>query len=171
MEEYRFVGGNSHAPATIMREIADPVVWGTYFKWGFVRDPLDRFVSAFFHEQLLTHTFKKTVKGFRDYVHFLYTTGFNFEQSFVGTGHHFLFLPQHYFLCDSKGKIIVDYVGKFSRLNECWDEVLQRLGVSGKLAHKRQSDHAHYSSYYGDVETVKKIKKIYKKDYEIFGDF
>ena len=33
------------------------------------------------------------------------------------------FIPQHEFVCDKNGEIIVDYVGKFENLNKSVDKI------------------------------------------------
>jgi hypothetical protein len=172
MEIQKFVGGNSHATARVMKEIAGDEVWKSYFKWAFVREPLDRFISSFFHYPP-SHYFKQNVKGFREFVHMMHSMGINTEGSLNGGGHHHHhFVPQHYFLCDTEGKIMVDFVGRFSQIKRDWDYVSLKIsGEKTKLAHERKSDHGHFSSYYGDVETIKMVKEIYKKDYEIFEKF
>ena len=170
MESLKYVGGDSHATARIMREIVGEDVWKEYVTWGFVREPLDRFISGFFH-QPATHAYPLTPSGFRDFVHYMDKFGIDIQGSLDGSGHHHHhFVPQHYFLCNDEGKIIVDYVGRFSRLEEHFEHILKRIAVRPeKLPHDRSSNHGHYSSYYGiDKDLIRIVRRLYKKDYEIF---
>lgn len=178
MEIHDFVGGNSHASAKVLRQIVGEKKWEEMFTWGFVRNPLDRFVSAFFHEPR-THSFQRNNKGFREFVYFMGRMGIDIEGSINGAGHHHHhFVPQHYFLCDYAPdklgyKVIVDFVGNFSTLREDWADVCNKIGVGfpQELTHERKSNHAHYSSYYaGDPALVEIVKELYKDDYQTFGD-
>jgi len=171
MEIQDFVGGTSHAPASVMRQIAGEDC--KMFSWGFVREPLDRFVSAFFH-QPRTHGFQQNNMGFREFIYFMYSMKFDLLGSVTGGGHHHHhFIPQHYFLCDDKDNIIVNFVGRYSQLDKDWKYVTDKIGVRPvKLPHERVSNHAHYSAYYaGDDNLVRMVKELYAKDYEIFKKF
>lgn len=172
MELQDFVGGSSHAPASVLKNIVGDK-WKEMFTWGFIRDPLDRFVSAFFHTPR-THSFQQNNKGFREFVYFMYAMKLDLLGSVTGSGHHHHhFIPQHYFLCDNEDKILVDFVGGFSQLDEDWAKVTERIGVEPvELSIERASDHAHYSAYYaGDDNLVGMVKELYAKDYEIFEEF
>jgi len=174
MEIHDFVGGNSHATAQVLKDIVGEKEWNRMFTWGFVRNPLDRFVSAFFHEPR-THNFQRNNKGFREFVYFMDKMGIDIPGSINGAGHHHHhFVPQYYFLCDSDDKVIVDFIGRFSNLKEDWDFVCNKIGVGipQELTKERPSNHAHYSSYYaGDEKLIGMVKKLYEKDYKILGDF
>lgn len=173
MEMQDFVGGNSHAPAKVLKEMVGANEWETMFTWGFIRNPLDRFVSGFFHEPR-THSFKKNNNGFRQFVHFMYEMGIDIEGSIFGGGHHHHhFVPQYYFLCDDYDEIMVDYVGRLSTLEEDWEYISKKMtGSFVELPRERVSDHGHYSSYYGgDDDLVRMVKELYVKDYQIFQYF
>lgn len=173
MEKQEFVGGSSHAPAHVLKHIVGVEKWEKMFTWGFVRDPLDRFVSAFFAEPR-THGFQMNNKGFREFTYMMSAMGIDLEGSINGSGHHHHhFVPQYYFLCDNQDKIMVDYVGRYSSLEECWGDVIKRISVEpAELPHERQSNHGHYTSYYaGDDNLVRMVKELYARDYEIFEEF
>jgi chondroitin 4-sulfotransferase 11 len=170
MEQFSFVGGDSHATAqTIKNMVGD--TWNSYFKWGFVRDPLDRFVSAFFHQPNITG-FTQDERGFESFVRFVGTLGIDNDSAKKGTGvihHHFI--PQSYFLCDDKGKILVDFVGRYSRIGQDWNKVCEKLGVrTPELPVKREGYHKHYTNYYNN-DLIDIVKKLYKDDYKIFKEF
>ena len=173
MESFVFVGGTSHASASVLKNIVGNEKWDSMFTWGFVREPLDRFVSAFFAEPR-THGFQLNNKGFREFTYLMGAMGIDLDGSIDGSGHHHHhFIPQYYFLCDNLDKIIVDFVGKFSSLNEDWFKVTDKIGVDHvELPHERTSSHAHYSAYYaGDDNLIRIVKELYAKDYEIFKEF
>lgn len=173
MEQFWFVGGNAHAPAKIMKKIAQyhpEKTWDDLFTWGFVREPLDRVVSAFFHEPKI-HDFDLTKEGFKDFLHLL-LEGIDIDKALAGEGYiHHHFIPQWYFLCDDNKDILVDFVGRYSYLEEDWMEVCQRiLGTTYDLPHFRRGKHKHYTHYH-DSETIDLVHEIYEEDYKIFGEF
>lgn len=170
MEGFWFVGGNAHAPAKTLKAIAGDK-WRDLFTWGFVRDPLDRTVSAFFHEPKL-HEFPLNKDGFKDFLIYLKERGIEIEDSLNGSGlFHHHFIPQNYFLCDENGKILVEYVGRYSHLEDDWMEVCQRIvETTYDLPHFRKGNHKHYTHFHDKV-TIELVKDIYSEDYEIFGEY
>lgn len=105
------------------------------FKFAFVRNPWDRFISMCFHQ------------GIPPEIHCR---------------------PQHEFICDEKGKILVDYVGRFENLRTDWQIICWILGIEKSLSHIRKGNHDDYRSYY-TPESWDSIAKLYQRDIEIFG--
>jgi hypothetical protein len=67
------------------------------------------------------------------------------------------------------GKVIVDYIGRFERLQECFDEVSSRLGLAPtKLPHLNASRHAPYTEYYS-ATTAEEVRHLYARDIKTFG--
>ncbi len=76
--------------------------------------------------------------------------------------------PQHRFVSDENGNVIVDFIGKFEKLEEDFGKVCEKIGVKAELSKSNKSNHGHYQNYYND-ETKNKIGKIYEKDIAMFG--
>ena len=54
------------------------------------------------------------------------------------------FMPQHEFICDKNGKIIVDYVGKFENQNKVVDKINDILKTEFKLEHYNKTNKNDY---------------------------
>jgi hypothetical protein len=171
MEQQPFLGGGGHKWIIDFRQrvlpIVGPEVWNSIFKWGFVRNPWDRFVSVYFRWPPTKERpgyFHDFVMGeFRDH-------GFDIPLMKRNEWHlHHHFLPQHYFLCDEEQEIAVDFVGRFETVNQDWATVCETIGVAPrKLPLVNVGDHKPYQEYY-DPQTREIIAEYYADDIRIFG--
>jgi hypothetical protein len=147
-------------------------IFKDYFKFSFVRNPLDWLVSIFFffsqNENEIYYEFFKTLRGFDGFIEFLAAqskTNFAglsfFEYSFKS--------PQRDFLYDEEGNLLVDYVGKFENMEHDFAEVCKIIGIPPvELPHINKSDHKHYLEYY-TPETKRLVYSILKEDIQTFN--
>lgn len=136
-----------------------------YFKFAFIRNPWDWLVSLYFYSNS-TYSLKKPKKlifyKFDSCEEFL--EGFDKSKLMNITKQLFL---QYWWLQDKNGDVKLDYIGRFENLQNDFDYVCNKIGISSiKLQHLNKSNHKHYSYYYND-KTIDKIAKIYKKDIEL----
>ena len=80
--------------------------------------------------------------------------------------------PQNYFLCDSSGKIMVDFVGRYENLHEDLSIVLSKIGMQDKLkelqiTNKSKKTQGYLEAY--NKKMIKKVADLYKSDIEIFN--
>lgn len=78
------------------------------------------------------------------------------------------FAPQTEFLCDSKNKLLLDFVGKYENLEEDLKIISENIGIKIQISHHRKTNHLNYRKYY-DAETQEIIRNIYKDDLNLFG--
>ena len=76
--------------------------------------------------------------------------------------------PQKMALTDTAGKLIVDFVGRFERLEEDFQTGCDRAGIHVKLPHLNRTQHQHYRHYYSE-RSRRLIEKCYQQDIELFG--
>ncbi len=155
----------------------------SYFKFGFVRNPWDRIVSEYKYRghpvkiDFKTYLFKHLpAPGWTDsYCHII---------------------PQHDFLCDEAGKLLVDFVGRYENLQSDFDKVCARVGIpptplprvnrSMEVARpgtfrelrkqfrraiwsrERKHTFPHYTEYYDD-ESREFVGRLFRKDVETFN--
>ncbi|MDE0036005.1 MAG: sulfotransferase family 2 domain-containing protein [Gammaproteobacteria bacterium] len=135
-----------------------PTVWREYFKFAFVRNPYDRFVSvcamlnkrnpdyrgretAFMKRALMIARFRQRV----------------------------LVRPQVDMLADETGTLGMDYVGRYETLREGFGEVCRQIGIGEiDLERSNVSEHDEYASYYDD-ELLAAVTTFYRRDFEAFG--
>ena len=128
-----------------------------YFKFAFVRNPFDRFVSycAFMTRQ--NNAFAMNPRGVMRQVLFE-----------LRPLDHVHFQPQFSLLSNESGELITDYVGRVEQLQQCYDHVCERIGLPGsRLAHVNRSRRGDYRQYY-DAELRQEVAKLYRRDLELF---
>lgn len=132
--------------------------WDGYFKFGFVRNPFDRFVSTCFFlrrnqpgmEQHATAFMKQAIRTPR------------FRQ-------RILVRPQSELLTDESGQVALDYVGRFEDLQQSCDHVFGQIGLPrAELAKRNASMHGEYSGYYDDW-LRRAVAELYHEDFDNFG--
>jgi hypothetical protein len=157
--------------------------FATYFKFSFVRNPWDRIVSEYKYRgypvkiDFKTYLFKHLpAPGWTDtYCHII---------------------PQHDFLYDEAGKLLVDFVGRYESLQADFDKVCARVGIpptplprvnrsmeEARLdtfrelrkqlrraiwSRERKHTFPHYTEYYDD-ESREFVGRLFGKDLEAFN--
>ena len=127
------------------------------FKFGFVRNPFDRFVSFC--------SFMTRKQGY-------------FDQDPRQVMHHFLFVdppldrihfqPQHIFFTGADGELLADYVGRVEEMQASYDEACRRIGIPSRpLEIVNSSRRGDYRDYYTD-ELKDEVARLYARDLELF---
>jgi hypothetical protein len=147
-----------------------------YFTFSFVRNPWDRLVSEFRYRRYdEKYTFKEFV------IRWLPN-----KDSYSDAYRHII--PQYRFLYDDAGNQLVDFVGRFEKLQSDFDYVCSKLditnsllphvnssrrniGIKGKVKSifsKKTQTRRPYTSYY-DEETMEFVQEMYAIDISTFG--
>jgi chondroitin 4-sulfotransferase 11 len=162
-----FGQGSRHVPWFEYKK-ANPWKFKRYFKFTFVRNPWDRLVSSYFFlrkgglDPQDAKWAEEFLRQFDDFDSFV--RGWVNEEN-IQTWVHFM--PQHYFICDPDGKVMVDFVGRVENMENDFAYVASKLGCSRKLDKVNTSNQRHYSSYY-DEETREIVRRVYARDIELF---
>jgi hypothetical protein len=128
----------------------------SFFKFAFVRNPLDWQVSMYFYMKGVdSHPQHNLIKGmsFNQYIEWRCTKELNFQTDY---------------LLDDKNNFLVDYVGKYENLNKDISIVSRETGLKFDLPHLNKSGHKHFLEYY-DSESKELVYKYFKKDFEILS--
>lgn len=140
-----------------------------YFKFGFVRDPLHRALSAY--NYLL-----KSQPG-RDQAAFELVSKYASFDAFVD---HWLcaenitrqihFAPQYYFLQNAMGSIDVDFIGRHENLEADFRALCTHLHLKADLQHINRSAEPGPSVRTAcSVASRRKVREVYARDYELFS--
>ena len=150
---------------------ADSELFREYYKFAIVRNPWDRFVSSYCYlknggrNQYDKNWAKENLDQY-DNIHDLIYDLSNSEEICNKIMNFPHFMPQHKFICID-GDIMVNYIGRFEKLDESFQHISSVLGVNKELPHDNKSSHKIYSSYYDD-DTREIIASIYKRDIDLF---
>jgi chondroitin 4-sulfotransferase 11 len=147
-----------------------------FFVFGFVRNPWDRLVSAYFYmkkggqpgnrdDKKSYEKYFKYNKSFEEFVdHFYENRSFYFQQNHLKT--------QSYYL-QNKNVIDLDFLGKYEDLYRDMNNLLVKLNIKSKvnieeIPEKNISIHNHYKKYY-NAEMVRKVAELYRADAKNFN--
>ncbi|MDC7675883.1 sulfotransferase family 2 domain-containing protein [Asticcacaulis machinosus] len=131
----------------------------SYFKFAFVRNPFDRFVS---------------------YCAFMTRDGDVFAQRPRDVMRHFLFVapPEGHILFRSQSSLLVgedgqtllaDMVGRVEDMQAGYDAICARIGIASRpLDRVNSSRHGDYRQYY-DQNLIEAVAARYAQDIELFG--
>ena len=149
-----------------------------YYKFAFVRNPWDRFLSLYYDMYFARNGNKKVMnysklekkyktiffrtKNFKDFAR-------SFQDSeWINETH---FKPQFNYL-SINGELCMDFIGKIENLKNDWSIIKKDIGFNylPDIGHNRKSklNKGNYKEHY-DSETYEIVSRIYKKDIDFFG--
>ena len=81
--------------------------------------------------------------------------------------------PNSFNLYSIDDKVVVDYIGKYERLNEDFEYVCKKIGLpfKGRLTREKsdiREESFHFSTYYDD-ETKEIVRKHFSKEIDLFS--
>lgn len=139
--------------------------FNNYFRFAFVRNPWERLVSEY------AWKFSGEIERFRQFCIDITEKKYN---NWASQYRDLLALKQHIreqykYVFDSKGKLAVDFIGRYENLVEDFQQVSKLTGLKYcKLPFLNKSGHKHYTGYY-DKLTKELVERTYKDDIEIFN--
>ena len=145
-----------HISADQIKNRYNSNIWSDYYKFTVVRNPWDLLVSHYSYTiqtnriDILERHNLNTESKFKDYVKKVN-------------------LPlQVNYVTNNAGELIVDHVCRFENLQQDFDIVCNKIGISRQqLPHKNATKHKHYIEYY-DYETREIVAEKCAKDIEYF---
>jgi len=146
--------------------------WRRSYTFSFVRNPWDRLVSWWYMMKRLKNGRMNTLNPFARYIIENASTFEDFlccDKTIVDEiGTKCIWRNQMDYLVDEDGRVLVDYIGRYERLKECFGHVCQVLGRDVELPHKNKTKHDHYSAYY-TRSLADMVGERYAWDIENFG--
>ncbi len=154
---YRALAFPEHVTANRVKRCLPPALYGALFKFAFVRNPWDRLVSRYAfllnESRHPDHHRVRAMTSFEQYIRWEIRRGKMFQREYV---------------VDARGRLIVDFVGRYERLEQDFASVCARLRVEAKLPHDNASNHNDYRSYYTPA-TRELVARHFSRDIEFFG--
>jgi len=146
-----------HSRAELLKQGLPVEIYDTYYKFAFVRNPWDWQVSLY-HFMLKDPThfqyeLIKSMSSFGDYIDWRVAEDKKLQKDFV---------------TDSNGALIVDFVGRYERIAEDFNNVCNKLNIDATLPHINRSSHNDYRTYY-DEKSRKLVEEHFIEDIELFG--
>lgn len=149
--------GHGHFTLEQVRPFLSPEEFSGFFKFAFVRNPYDRFVSYCAFITRAQGQFERDPKAVMR--HFLANP----------PRQHILFQPQHGFVTDSAGQLLTDELGRVEEMQQSYDRIAKRIGIpSEQLEKVNASSRRDYRDYY-DQGLIDGVAKLYARDLELFG--
>lgn len=147
---------HGHISVRQLKSHLSDAVWRDYFKFAFVRNPYDRFVS--------THFFLDRNAGFSGRDETLHMKQRIRFDKFRG---RILAAPQHSLITDLDGSIGIDDVARYEDIQSAYDRICTCIGIPSKdLIQKNTSDHNPFDTYY-DSELRSLVTDFYRTDFEL----
>ncbi len=150
-----------HLTAAELRELA-PDEFHAYHSFSFVRNPWDRMVSIYCNKDpnLIEYAHSRGID--------LTNTTFNEFLHKTEELVHVHLIPQHEFIVDRNGNVLVNFVGRFERIFDDFSVVCNKLNIQRVLPYENRSLREDYRKYY-DPKSRDHIERRYKDDIEFFG--
>jgi hypothetical protein len=150
--------GHGHISAREIEPVLAPDQWEQYFKFAFVRNPFDRFVSACAFLNRHNPQFKQRPNEWMKVA----MSRAQFRQ-------RVLIRPQYEQLINVDDELALDFVGRYETLQDSLNHILDHLSLPKALLEvHNQSDHYSYRHYYDDA-LMHQVKEFYKQDLDTFG--
>jgi hypothetical protein len=149
--------GHGHLSLAQVRPHLPPDLFDSFFKFAFVRNPFDRFVSYCSFVTRDTGEFAADPRALmRDIIAH-------------PPSDHLLFHPQHSFVTGASGELLADHVGRVEEMQKSYDEIAARIGIpTAQLDKVNASSRRDYRQYY-DPPLIAAVASYYARDLELFG--
>ncbi len=163
--------GAGHVPLSLFQTVYTREEFSSYLKFAFVRNPWDRVVSAFHFLKeggLNAHDAKWAARHGLDAMSFeAFVTGHLARREILDFYH---FHPQSLYICDAWGRLLVDRLARFERIEEDFREICEQLGIQATLTHANRTVHRErdYRQHY--TESSRRIvADVYRRDLYLLG--
>ena len=148
---------HGHLSLHQVRPYLRPEEWQSFFKFAFVRNPFDRFISYCAFRTRGQELFERDPKSVMR--HYLFE---------APPQDHLLFQPQYQFVTGDDGQLLTDYVGRVERMQESYDEIAGKIGIPSRpLERVNATERRDYRDYY-DQQLIDGVARLYARDLELF---
>ena len=149
--------GHGHITCRQIQPFLVPGFWESSFRFCTVRNPYDRFVSYCRFMNPNDLEMRNDPLG-------------NMKRALEGgkSASHVLLRPQHEFVCDEDGRLLVDYVCRFEALQLHFNEICSRLRLPTTPLQRVNESTTAASHLVFDRELKEMVCAAYEKDFALF---
>jgi len=153
-----------HKTAVEKRAELGEDLWKRKYVFAFIRNPWDKVVSHYHYRVRTNQTgLGDQHLSFGEWVCRAY--GKNEPRYYDNPK---MFMPQSGWLTNERGEMIVDFIGRFERLEEDFATICQNIGRQAQLPHVKSSKRSGYQQYYTE-ETRDIVAEWFAEDIRRFG--
>jgi hypothetical protein len=159
--EYSEYESNKHITAKNLKNKIGKKKWKSYFKFAFIRNPWDRILSIYLKKRreatgIRRFLFENSKFKFNSYVILKYGLG-------VGK-----VMRQTEYVEDENGHIIVDYIGRYEKLEKDLEKIYEKLMLESRQEEPYDgTENVSYKNYFLNM-TKRIVKKKFRKEIEKF---
>ena len=158
-----------HYTAIDYRVIFGRKIFNNYYKFAFVRNPWDRLYSAY--RYLKSGGWNEKDKLWAEANIGQFNDFSTFVKQWINpdnTKKHLHLRPQCYFICDKKGRLLIDYLAYFETINKDFDIICNKLQLNVALGKHNVNPGKNYLDVYDD-ESKEIVANVYANDIKLFG--
>lgn len=178
---------SKHIPPAAIKSFLPSDIWDQYFKFVFVRHPLDWFVSQYKHNfrkprfskrAILQHPIQAFNQLRKDHNEKEVTSKQVFDREDVDFLYQHLrsyrglplsqSLLQSNYVYDADGKVMVDFIGRFENLVHDVQKVTAQIGIDFKLPHLNKTAHQPYQACFTEP-AIERVQTLWDADFKNFG--
>jgi hypothetical protein len=155
-----------HAKVIAAQELLPTEFFEELFKFAFVRNPWDLQVSSFHHIRRERPHYLGGHENFEEFLRWKLNPERPYQYH-VDTSIE----RQSDYLIDLRGRVLVDFIGRYEQLEADFAEACRRIGITAPaLPHRRHSADRErdYRSYY-TAETAELVAEHFRSDIELLG--
>ena len=153
-----------HAKAREVKRELSEEVYNNFYKFAFVRNPWDWQVSMYHfilrEESHIRHQLVRSMHNFDEYIEWLISEKNPFPK---GTSK---FQKDH--VTDNDGELIVDFIGRYEKLEQDFDNICHLLNITALLPPSKNMVKRDYRLFY-TKKSEKIIEEYFRQDIELFG--
>jgi hypothetical protein len=150
--------------------------WSEYKKFTIIRNPYDKFISAWKHviRKSKENDHNTKLLSLREYIDKSKSELYEFAN--FAYFHSHITMYDH--LLDLNNELHIDYIGTFENLNEELCDILLKVNID-KIKHRKELEenrkdnvgvHVDYIEYYDD-SILEKVNEILQKDFDTFTQY
>jgi hypothetical protein len=181
----RSIGLNKHSTAMEARGFLGEAMYAKFFKFAFVRNPIDRLHSLYSYALKLAHDAELTDDERRQFeangqwpdrppFRYKAVAAALESKSFSEFALHPLTWadagaqPQWQSVCNAHGELIVDFIGKVESIEQDFGHICEKLEVTVPLEVKNSS-HEKKSAHELSPLALSTIRERFARDFQLFG--